>query len=279
MTPRKRYRSDASDAQWALVEPILAAWRAERDARDPVRNRPRTDLREVWNAILYVNRTGCGWEYVPHDLPNWSTVVSYFYAWRDVGLFEQINTLLVKQERIRIGRAEEPTAGVMDTQSVKTAGTVPAGEQGIDPGKKIVGRKRGIFTDTLGLILAILVTAASLSDNTHGIALLDQVHANHPEISMAWVDQGFRKQVAERGADLGIRVVTVPTPDDAGPGFHVVKRRWVVERSFGTLMFARRLVRDYEKQASSSKAMIYLAQTAMLTKRLTGQTTPTWRGC
>jgi transposase len=278
MTTRRPYRSDASDAQWALVEPILSAWRAERDARDPVRDRPRTDLREAWNAILYVNRTGCGWEYLPHDLPNWSTVVSYFYAWRDAGLFEQINALLVRRERIRIGRNPEPSAGVIDTQSVKTAGTVPAREQGPDPGKKIVGRKRGI-TDTLGLILAVTVSAASLSDNIHGNALLDQVHRDHSGISIVWVDQGFRKQVADHGADLGIRVVTVPTPEGAGPGFHVVKRRWVVERSLGTLMFARRLVRDYEKQSSSSKAMIYTAQIAMLTRRLTGQTTPTWRGC
>jgi transposase len=171
------------------------------------------------------------------------------------------------------------TSAVIDTQSVKTATTVPLNQQGPDPGKKVVGRKRGIVTDVLGLILAVAITAANVSDNAHAATLLTQAKTAHPSISAAFADQGFKDKAVERAARAGIQLVITSKPTAPTPGFTPARKRWVVERSFGTLMFARRLVRDYEKQASNSKAMIYPAQTAMLTKRLTGQNTPTWRGC
>jgi transposase len=123
----------------------------------------------VFNAILYVNRTGIAWKYLPHDFPSHNTVYFYYAAWRDEGVFAQLNYSLTGLARAKEGRSPEPTACILDTQSVKTSTDVPLASQGIDAGKKIVGRKRGIVTDTLGLLLAVTVTAANLSDNTIGI--------------------------------------------------------------------------------------------------------------
>ena len=164
----------------------------------------------------------------------------------------------------------------MDTQSVKTATTVPLATQGIDPGKKIVGRKRGIITDTLGLLLAAVVTAASVSDNTIGAYLLDQATTIYPTLAKTWVDAGFKNTVIEHGATLGVDVEVV-TKDPTIKGFSIVKRRWVVERTLGWLMHHRRLVRDYETRPHNSASMITLAMIDNLTKRITGETTITWR--
>ena len=199
----------------------------------------------MFNAILYVNRTGIAWKYLPHDFPPHSTVYYYYAAWRDEGIFARLNYDLTALARVKEGRTAEPTGAVIDTQSVKTSTSVPVATQGIDAGKKIVGRKRGIITDTLGLLLAVIVAAASLSDNAIGVRLLDQTHHSHPTITKAWVDAGFKVTTVEHGATLGIDVEVVPRNSDA-KGFHVIKRRWVAERTWGWLMLHRRLVRDYE---------------------------------
>lgn len=146
-----------------------------------------------------------------------------------------------------------------------------------DKGKKIVGRKRGILTDTIGLILAVTVTAASLSENAVGIQLLDQAKKTYPTISESWVDTGFRNAVVEHGAKLGIDVEVVNRNPEIR-GFHVVKRRWVVERSIGWIMMHRRLARDYETLPASSEAVIHIGSIDNLAKRITDETTPTWRG-
>jgi transposase len=159
---------------------------------------------------------------------------------------------------VKEGRKPEPTASVIDTQSVKTSTNVPVTSQGTDAAKKIVGRKRGILTDTLGLLLAVTVTAASLSENTLGIRLLDQAKKTYPTISKSWVDTGFNNAVVEHGANLGIDVEVV-NRNPGVRGFHVVKRRWVVERSIGWAMMHRRLARDYETLPASSEAMINIA--------------------
>ncbi len=166
---------------------------------------------------------------------------------------------------------------MIDTQSIKTSTNVPLTSQGTDPGKKIVGRKRGIVTDTLGIILAVTVAAAGLSDNVIGIRLLDQTKTAYPAISKTWVDSGFRNAVIQHGAKLGIDVEVVARKTETR-GFHVAKRRWVVERSLGWLMLYRRLTRDYETLPASSQAMIHIASINNLTKRITDETTPTWRG-
>lgn len=277
MTPRRAYPSDISDARWALIEPTLTAWRQARLDRRPTGKPAPTDLREIFNAILYVNRTGIAWKYLPHDLPPHGTVYAYYAAWRDEGIFAQLGYELTGLARVKEGRKPEPTAAIIDTQSVKTSTNVPLTSQGTDAGKKIVGRKRGVVTDALGLILAVIVTAANLSDNAIGTRLLDEAKNTYPTLSKAWVDTGFKNTVVEHGATLGIDVEVV-SRNTQTRGFRVVKRRWVVERSLGWLMLHRRLTRDYETLTSSAEAMIHIAMIDNASKRVTGETTPTWRG-
>ncbi|MFG2951969.1 IS5 family transposase [Streptomyces adustus] len=274
MNERKPYPSDLSDARWALIEPTLTAWRKVRIDRRPTGQPAKVDLRDVFNAILYVNRTGIPWKYLPHDFPNHGTV---YAAWRDEGIFAQLNYDLTGLARVKEGRKPEPTASVIDTQSVKTSSNVPLTSQGTDAAKKIVGRKRGILTDTIGLILAVTVTAAGLSENALGIRLLDQAKGKYPTISKSWVDTGFKDAVVELGARLGIDVEVV-NRNPKTRGFHVVKRRWVVERSIGWIMMHRRLARDCEALTSSSEAMIHIASVDNLARRITDETTLTWRG-
>ncbi|SCL15059.1 transposase, IS4 family [Micromonospora nigra] len=276
MTARRAYPSDLSDARWALIAPRLTAWRQARTDAGVSGRTPTHDLREIFNAILYVNRTGIAWRYLPHDFPPHPTVYGYFAAWSKEGIFTELNYQLTGLVRDHHGRTIAPTASIMDSQSVKTSTNVPLSTQGTDAGKKIVGRKRGIITDTLGLLLAVIVTAASTSDNTIGADLLDQATTTYPTLTKTWADAGFKNRVIEHGAHLGVDVEIV-TKDPQVKGFSVVKRRWVVERTIGWLMHHRRLVRDYEARPDNSASMITLAMIDNLAKRLTTETTPTWR--
>ncbi|MEV4274513.1 IS5 family transposase [Actinoplanes xinjiangensis] len=276
MTHRRAYPSDLSDARWALIEPRLTAWRQKRTDAGVGGRTAEHDLREIFNAILYVNRTGIAWRYLPHDLPPWQTVYWYFKTWTDDGIFTDLNYDLNGLVRNKSGRNTVPTASIMDSQSVKTSTNVPTATQGIDAGKRIVGRKRGIITDTLGLLLAVIVTAASVSDNTIGIDLLDRATRTYPTLTKAWVDAGFRTKVVEHGASLGVDVEVV-TKDPQVRGFSVIKRRWVVERTIGWLMQHRRLARDYETLPATSATMIRIAMIDNLIKRAADESTPTWR--
>ncbi|TQF06412.1 IS5 family transposase [Kitasatospora acidiphila] len=278
MTARRPYPSDLSDARWALIEPTLTAWRQARTARALAFGRPpEHDLRDLLDAILYVDRTGIPWRYLPHDYPPHQTVYAYFARWQKDGVFAQLNGLLRRLVRTAEGRNPEPTACIVDSQSVKTSTNVPATTQGIDAAKKITGRKRSIITDTIGLLLAVLVTAASVQDGTSGRQLLTQVASDHPTLRKAWADMGYKNAVVEHGATLGIDVEIVQR-DPATRGFVVQPRRWVVERTLGWLMNHRRLVRDYEALPARSEAMIHVAMINLMTRRLTGEATPTWRG-
>lgn len=270
---RKPYLSDLSDARWALMEPTLTAWRAERQKTSLNLGGKVTDLREVMDVILFLNRTGVPWRYLPHDFPPHTTVFSYFSDWTADGTIEKLGVRLHRLVREQEGRTAEPTACVIDAQSVKTAPSVPTDTQGTDAGKKIVGRKRSIVVDTLGLLLLVMVTAASVSDNEAGKQLLAQIAADHPTITKAWVDTGYKTQAIEHGAALGIDVIPRNTQVK---GFSVVPRRWVVERSFGWIMMHRRLARDYETKPTHSESMIRLAMISNLAKRATGETTITW---
>jgi transposase len=277
MTERRPYPCDISDARWALIEPTLTAWQQARIDRRPTGEPARTDIREVFNAILYVNRTGIPWKYLPHDFPPKGTVYYYYALWRDEGVFAQLNYDLTSLARVKEGRAAEPSAAIIDTQSIKTSTNPPLETQGIDAAKKIVGRKRSIATDTLGLLLAVIVVAASVSENKAGTAVLDQVKAMHPTVVKTWVDTGFKTQFVEHAAALGVDAEVVHRNPEVR-GFHLVKRRWVVERTLGWLMLHRRLVRDYETLPESSEAMIHVAMIDNVSKRITGESTPTWRG-
>lgn len=277
MMERRAYPSDLSNARWELIEPVLSAWRFERRGRALDFGRPpRHDLREIMNAILYVDRTGCQWAYLPHDFPPHQSVYGYFAHWQKDGVFAQLNGLLRELLRQQEGKNPEPTACVIDAQSVKTSTSVPARSQGIDAGKKIVGRKRSIITDTLGLLLAVLVTAAGVQDSTAGQTLLDQAAADHPGLRKVWVDGGYRQHLVEHAATLGIDMeITARKPGTRG--FTPIRKRWAVERTYGWLMLHRRLARDYETHPHRSEAMIHLAMTDLMARRLTGENTISWR--
>jgi transposase len=178
--------------------------------------------------------------------------------------------------RQREGKRAEPSACVIDAQSVKTSTSVPAAGQGTDAAKKIVGRKRSIVTDTLGLLLAVLVTAASVQDSVAGTHLIDQVATAHPSIRKVWVDGGYRQHLVEHAARLGIDMEIVQRDPDTR-GFTPLPKRWTVERTYGWLMFHRRLARDYETLPARSEAMIHLAMTDLMARRLTGEATISWR--
>lgn len=273
MSSRRAYPSDLSDAQWALIEPTLTAWRAAR--RGPGVAARKHHLREIVNAILYVCRTGIAWEYLPHDFPPAKTVYDYYAKWEADGTTETLHDLLRQQVRIAQGRDASPTAAVLDAQSVQTSCNVGESSQGIDAGKKIKGRKRHIATDVLGLLLAVVVTAVSVQDSRGGPPILEHVAHEQPTVSVAWVDGGYNNTVVRHGARHGIRVETVTR--STAKGFHVLPRRWVIERTFGWLMQHRRLVRDYETLPQRSRTMVHWAMVNKMSRTLTGESTQTWR--
>jgi transposase len=275
MTSRRLYRTDLSDARWALIEPVLAAWRQARAEAGLGLSAPVHDLREIVNAILYVNRTGIAWEYLPRHFPPYKTVYDYYAKWQADGTTEQIHEALRRKVRAAAGRREEPSAAILDAQSIRTSGNVPESSQGIDAAKKIKGRKRHIATDTLGLLLVLLVTAASVQDTTGGRDVVDQLAARHPGVVTAWADSGCKRSVIEAGAAHGIDVQVV-SKDPGQKGFAPLPRRWAVERTFGWWMLHRRLARDYETLPERSATMIYWAMIDNMSRRLTGETTQTW---
>jgi transposase len=276
MSSRPAYPTDLSDARWALIEPVLSAWRAARAQAGLGLAEPVHDLREIVNAILYVNRAGCAWQLLPHDFPPYKTVYDYYAKWEKDGTAEAIHDLLRRRVRERAGRLAGPSAALVDAQSVKTSPNVPETSQGIDAGKKIKGRKRHIATDTLGLLLVVLVTAASVQDTPGGRAVLTELAARHPSVTKAWVDAGYHNSAAATGAAHGITVEVV-RKDPGCRGFRPLPKRWAIERTYGWLMLHRRLARDYESLPARSRAMIHWAMTDNMSRRLTGESTQTWR--
>ncbi|WP_449066538.1 IS5 family transposase [Planomonospora algeriensis] len=274
MGERKPYPSDLSDERWALIEPVITAWKARHPSVSG--HRGRYAMREIVNAILYQARTGCQWRYLPHDLPPHTAVYYYFAAWRDDGTDQTIHDLLRCQVREKAGRREDPTAVVLDTQTVHASVSAPAATTGLDAGKKSRGRKRGIAVDVTGLVIAVVVAAASVHDNAIGVALLDKVAIDNPAVTKAWVDAGFKNAVTAHGAALGITVESVHR-DPQTRGFAPLPKRWVVEQVYGSLMLHRRLVRDYERLTVSAESMLYWSMTDNMTRRLTGTATPSWR--
>jgi putative transposase len=246
---RKPYPSDLTDAQWDIIRPLI-----------PVNHvgRPRVhDLREVLNSILYLIRSGCQWDMLPHDLLPKSTVYDYFAQWRDDGTWQNILDALRQKVRVAAGKEPAPSAMIIDSQTVK--GSEVGGERGYDGGKKINGVKRHIVVDTLGLLITVLVTAAAADDGTTAPEVLSQLKAEHTSrLELVWADSkdrnhrldGWLKQV---GAHYRIEVVSRPA---GSKGFVKLPRRWVVERTFGWLGRYRRNSRDYEGYPHSSEAVI-----------------------
>ncbi len=266
MAERKPYKTDLTDAEWAVIEPLIAAWKAVHPSVSG--HSGRYPMREIVNALRYQNRTGCQWELLPHDLPPTGAVRYYFDVWKRDGLDARINELLRMMVRERAGRNADPSLVVLDSQSVRAAAGVPKATTGLDAGKKTPGRRRGLAVDVIGLIIAVVVVAASVHDNAIGTALLDKVAAAGT-VRTALVDQGFKNTVVEHGAKLGIDVRIVAR-NPASSGFVPEPIRWRVEQVNGLNMLERRLARDYEHAPSCAQSRIYWASAGRILRRLAG---------
>jgi transposase len=257
------YPSDLTDAQWQVIAPHLPADRPGR------RGRPRIwPRRRIVEAILYLDRTGCAWRYLPGDFPPWQTVYGYFAAWRDDGTLTRLHDTLRGLVRAAAGRNPEPTAAVIDSQSVRAADTVPKATRGWDNAKKVNGRKRHIAVDTTGLVLAVVITAASVQDRDGARPLLWNLHRACTKVLLVWADAGYNAAKLATWATAMKLTIQVVAKRDRHV-FEVLPRRWVVERTFAWISKHRRTVRDYESLPASHEAMILWAMIALMTRRLT----------
>lgn len=265
---RKRYPSDLTDAQWELIEPLIP-----RQRRTTQGGRPRSvSMREVVNTMLYQCRSGCQWDMLPHDLLPKSTVYDYFAQWRDDGTLRRINDVLVGAVRQLEAPSEEiePSAASIDSQSVKTSER--SDSRGYDGGKKITGRKRNIAVDTLGLLLAVVVTVASTDDAQAARPVMQQLtQSQQPRLQVVWADSKYHNHALRAWISRQKRIAwtleVVRRPPGA-KGFVLLPKRWVVERTFSWLGRWRRLSRDYEHRTESSEAMIQVASIGRMLRRL-----------
>jgi putative transposase len=255
-----RYASDLTDAEWKLIARLLPKSRRV--------GRPReVDLRVVLNAILYLLATGCQWRALPKDFPPFTTVQYYFYHWRDTQLWRRINRALLVRARRAVGRKPTPSAGVIDSQTVKT--TESGGPRGFDPAKRMKGRKRHLVTDTEGWLLAVQVHPADIQDNHGAVPLLKAVRRAFRRLRHLFADRVYRgPKLLNAISEVGRWTIEIVTRTQSVGSFTPEKRRWVIERTFAWLGRNRRLAKDFEKTIASAEAWIMIASIRLLSRRL-----------
>jgi transposase len=263
-----------ADAEWAVIEPLLPVpgWLTGQGGSPGTYCR-----RDIVDAVRYLVHNGCVWRALPADLPHWRTVYGYVRSWHASGATRRMHDELRRQVRVLAGRGPDPTAAVIDSQSVKAADTVGKASRGYDAGKKIEGRKRHIATDTLGLILVIVVSAASVQDRDAARHLLWRLAGGFRRISLIWGDGGYAGQLVTWAARTLHRTLQiVKRPDDLHT-FQVLPRRWVVERTFGWIMKYRRCVRDYERLPEHHETYLYWSMITVMGRRVARSQKPAAR--